>query len=221
MLFLPIALLVFLLFILFFPVLLALVYLHVITLGFEKLGISSGATIFLLFLILIGSCINIPLTKKKLVYSTRPRFFGLFRTPKVEVQGVAINLGGGVLPILLSFYFLFLLWKQGFELEPVLLAIFLMIILSKFLARVVPGTGISLPAFIPPIFSAISALILAPPGFAAPTAFVAGVLGTLIGADILNLGRARKYGGYLSIGGAGVFDGIFLVGIVSALLAGF
>ena len=217
MLFIPIALLIFLLFILFFPVLLILVYFHIVTLGFEKLGISSSATIFLLFLILVGSCINIPLTKKKLVYSTRPRFFGLFRVPKVEVQGVAINLGGGVLPILLSFYFLFLIWKAGFELTPVLTAIFLMIILSKFLARVIPGAGITLPFFIPPIFSAIFALILAP-GFAAPTAFVAGVLGTLIGADILNLRKARKYGGYLSIGGAGVFDGIFLVGIVSALL---
>jgi len=110
--------------------------------------------------------------------------------------------------------------EQGFELKPVLIATFLMIILSKFLSRVIPGVGISLPAFIPPIFSAIFALILAP-SFAAPTAFVAGVLGTLIGADILNLRKFQKYGGYLSIGGAGVFDGIFLVGIVSALLASF
>lgn len=219
MIFIPIALLIFLLFILFLPVLLVLVYLHITTLGFEKLGISSNTTIFLLFLILIGSCINIPLTKKRLVYSTRPRFFGLFRVPQVEIQGVAINLGGGIIPVLLSFYFLFLLGKQGVELTPVLVAIFFMIILTKFLARVVPGKGITLPFFIPPIFSAVFALILTP-GFAAPTAFVAGVLGTLIGADILNLGRARKYGGYLSIGGAGVFDGIFLVGTVSALLAG-
>jgi uncharacterized membrane protein len=220
MVFIPIALLIFLLFILFLPVLLILVYFHIVTIGFENLGISSGTTIFLLFLILIGSCINIPLTKKKLIYSTRPRFFGLFRVPRVEVQGIAINLGGGIIPILLSFYFLFLLWKQGIELTPVWVAIFFMIILTKFLARVVPDRGIALPFFIPPIFSAVFALILAP-GFAAPAAFVAGVLGTLIGADILNLGKARKYGGYLSIGGAGVFDGIFLVGIISALLTGF
>jgi uncharacterized membrane protein len=219
MIFIPIALLIFLLFILFLPALLALVYFHIVTLGFERLGISSGTTIFLLFLILIGSCINIPLTKKKLVYSSRPRFFGLFHVPQVEVQGVAINLGGGLLPILLSLYFLFLLWRQGAELAPVLVVTFLMIILAKFLSRVIPGKGIALPFFIPPIFSAVFALILVPE-FAAPTAFVSGVLGTLIGADILNLRSARKYGGYLSIGGAGVFDGIFLVGIVSALLAG-
>ena len=95
-----------------------------------------------------------------------------------------------------------------------------MIIICKFLARIIPGIGISLPFFIPPIFSAIFALILAP-DFATPCAFISGVLGTLIGADILNLPKAQKYGGFISIGGAGVFDGIFLVGIVSALLAGF
>jgi len=220
MIFIPIAFLIFLLFILFLPILLILVYFHIVTLGFEKLGIPNSATIFLLFLILIGSVINIPLTKKRLVYVVRPRFFGLFKVPRVEVQGVAINLGGAVIPILISFYFLFLGWRLAFDLRSIFIAVFLMIIVCKFLARVVPGVGITLPSFIPPIFSAIFALILVP-SFAAPTAFVAGVWGTLIGADILNLPKIRKYGGYLSIGGVGVFDGIFLVGIVSALLAGF
>lgn len=140
--------------------------------------------------------------------------------PKIEVQGVAVNFGGAIVPILLSFYFLLLGWRAGFDLEPVLIATILMIVICKFLAKVVPGTGISLPALIPPIFSAIVALILTSQ-FAAPCAFIAGTSGVLIGADILNLKRVQKYGGFLSIGGAGVFDGIFLVGIVSALLAGF
>lgn len=220
MFFLPIAFLIFVLFILFLPILFLLVYFHVVTLGFEKLGISPEVTLFLLFLILIGSAINIPLTKKRLVYVERPRFFGLFKVPKIEVQGIAINFGGAVIPILISFYFLFLGWKSGIDLKPVLIATILMIIISKFLARIIPGIGISLPAFIPPIFSAILALILLPE-FAAPTAFIAGALGTLIGADLLNLRKVQKYGGFLSIGGAGVFDGIFLVGIISALLTGF
>lgn len=220
MVFIPIALLIFLAFILFLPVLAVLIYFHVITIGFERLGISPEATFFLLLLILVGSCINIPLTRKKLIYFSKPRFFNFFRAPRVEVHGIAVNLGGAVLPVLLSFYFLLLLWKGGFELKPVLIATILMVVLSKIIARVVPGKGITLPFFIPPFFSAIFALILAP-GFAAPTAFVAGVLGTLIGADFLNLRKVRRYGGYLSIGGAGVFDGIFLVGIVSSLLAGF
>jgi len=94
-----------------------------------------------------------------------------------------------------------------------------MVVLAKILARVAPGKGVSLPAFLPPLLAALFALILTP-DFAASTAFISGTLGVLIGADLLNLKKARSGGGYLSIGGAGVFDGIFLVGIVSALLAG-
>ncbi|MCH7552064.1 DUF1614 domain-containing protein, partial [Patescibacteria group bacterium] len=46
-------------------------------------------------------------------------------------------------------------------------------------------------------------------------------LGVLIGADLLRLPKVMKGEvGIMSIGGAGVFDGIFLVGIVAALLAG-
>ncbi|MCX6759153.1 MAG: DUF1614 domain-containing protein [Candidatus Nealsonbacteria bacterium] len=220
MIFLPIGCLIFVLFILFLPILFILGYFHILTLGFEKLGISPEATLFLLLAILIGSAINIPLGKKKLIYVQEPRFFGLWHVPKIKAQGMAINLGGALIPILLSFYFLYLTWLQGLEIKPILIATALMIIVSKFLARVIPGVGISMPALIPPIFSAIFALIFAP-NFAAPCAFVAGTMGVLIGADILNLKKAQKYGGFLSIGGAGVFDGIFLVGIVSALLTGF
>lgn len=44
-------------------------------------------------------------------------------------------------------------------------------------------------------------------------------MGTLVGGDLLNLGKARNLGaGTVSIGGAGVFDGIFLVGIFSVAL---
>ena len=220
MFFLPIGCLIFLLFILFLPILFILGFFHIVTIGFEKLGVSPEATIFLLLAILIGSTINIPLTRQKLVRVEEPIFFGLFRAPRIKTQAIAINLGGAVIPILLSFYFLYLGFRAGFELQPILIATILMIMICKFLARIIPRIGISLPFFIPPIFSAIFALILAP-DFAAPCAFISGVLGTLIGADILNLPKAQKYGGFISIGGAGVFDGIFLVGIVSALLAGF
>ena len=219
MLFLPIAFIVFILFILFLPLLFVLGYFQIITWGFEKLGISPEITLFLFLAILLGSLINIPLGRKKIIYIEESRFFGFWKVPKLGIEGLAINLGGAVIPILISFYFLFLSWKSGFDLKPILIATVLMIVVSKFLARTVPEKGISLPAFIPPIFSAIFAMILSPE-FSAPCAFVSGTLGTLLGADVLNLRKIRKYGGFLSIGGAGVFDGIFLVGIVSALLAG-
>jgi uncharacterized membrane protein len=57
---------------------------------------------------------------------------------------------------------------------------------------------------------------------AAALAYVSGSLGTLIGADLLNLDAVPGLGAPVaSIGGAGTFDGIFLTGIMAVLLAGF
>ena len=54
----------------------------------------------------------------------------------------------------------------------------------------------------------------------APVAFVAGVLGPLVGADLMLLKDiTRVSAGMLSIGGAGTFDGIVLSGMLAALLA--
>ena len=48
----------------------------------------------------------------------------------------------------------------------------------------------------------------------------AGVLGPLIGADLLHLREIEKIAtGVASIGGAGTFDGIILSGIMAAYLA--
>jgi Protein of unknown function (DUF1614) len=56
---------------------------------------------------------------------------------------------------------------------------------------------------------------------AAPLAYVGGSLGTLIGADLLNLDKVQGLGAPVaSIGGAGTFDGIFLTGILAVLIAG-
>ena len=50
-------------------------------------------------------------------------------------------------------------------------------------------------------------------------AYVGGTLGTLLGADILNLGKIRNLGAPVaSIGGAGTFDGVFLSGLIAVLL---
>jgi uncharacterized membrane protein len=88
------------------------------------------------------------------------------------------------------------------------------------MAYPVPGIGIGVPIFIPPLFTAAVALIISRE-FAPPLAYIAGSLGTLIGADLLNLGKIQGLGAPVaSIGGAGTFDGIFVTGIVSVLLAG-
>src|SRR5260221_475610 len=83
----------------------------------------------------------------------------------------------------------------------------------------VPGVGIAIPVFYPPAIAAIVALSLSR-RYAAPLAYACGSLGTLIGADLMNLGRMRGLGApVMSIGGAGTFDGIFVVGLMAVLLA--
>lgn len=51
-------------------------------------------------------------------------------------------------------------------------------------------------------------------------AYIGGSLGTLIGADLLNLDKLQGLGAPIaSIGGAGTFDGVFLTGVVAVLIA--
>jgi uncharacterized membrane protein len=81
------------------------------------------------------------------------------------------------------------------------------------------GVGIAVPVFVPPVVAAGTALLLSRQS-APALAYVSGSLGTLIGADLLNLGRVQGLGApVVSIGGAGTFDGIFLTGILAVLLA--
>ena len=89
------------------------------------------------------------------------------------------------------------------------------------MATPIPGVGISVPTFAPPLLAAVVALALSR-RFAAPLAYIGGSLGVLIGADLLNLGLLRSLGAPVaSIGGAGTFDGIFLTGVIAVLLASF
>jgi uncharacterized membrane protein len=92
--------------------------------------------------------------------------------------------------------------------------------LTHYLARPVVGLGIAVPLFIPPLSAALVALLLTP-AQAPLTAYVAGTVGTLIGADLLNLHKLTGLRAPVaSIGGAGTFDGVFITGIMAVLLAG-
>ena len=85
--------------------------------------------------------------------------------------------------------------------------------------------GVAVPFFAPPLISALlgsAAVIigLAPSGAAAAVVYVTGSVGTLIGADILNLRKIAQLGAPVaSIGGAGTWDGVFLCGLLASVLA--
>jgi len=130
---------------------------------------------------------------------------------------IAVNMGGAVIPALLSLYLLVKnrMWRNGLVATAVITAIIHM------LAYPVPGVGIAVPVLVPPIATALVAVLIAREN-AAALAYVSGSLGTLIGADLLNLDTVRGLGApVVTIGGAGTFDGIFLTGIMAVLLAGF
>ena len=94
-----------------------------------------------------------------------------------------------------------------------------MTLVTHWLARPVKGVGIAMPAFIPPLVAALVSVILSH-DYAPVLAYVGGTLGTLIGADILNIDKIKNLGAPVaSIGGAGTFDGIFMSGIMAVLLA--
>jgi len=194
-------------------------FFNLIAISFTSLGLSPLGALFLLLAVMLGSTVNIPVSSTEIILEDNrgrawPGFL-FYYPPRTARQVIYVNLGGAVIPALFSLYLLF----TRAPLWPTLLATLAMVIVSKRLAKPVPGLGISLPVFIPPLLAAILALGLSPDN-SAPVAYVAGVLGTLIGADLLNIPQFKNLGSQVvSIGGAGVFDGIFLVGIIAALLS--
>jgi len=126
-----------------------------------------------------------------------------------------LNVGVALIPILVSLY---LLVQTGMY-RRMLIGVSVVAAVVHSLAQIVPGVGIAVPMIVPPLVAAGVALPLA---FrrAPPLAYVSGSMGTLIGADLLNLGKIARLGApVVSIGGAGTFDGVFLTGILAGLLA--
>jgi uncharacterized membrane protein len=219
----PIGLLFFLAFWFLFAVLVALVEIGILQYVFESMGISRRYMLTLLLLCLLGSYINIPIAQFPGQHERAGEvvdFYGMRYVVPVIVNSpgtvIAVNVGGAVIPVVLSLYLIFKHRLYG----PSLLAVAIVTIVVHLMARPVHGVGIAVPIFIPPLITVIVALMLSRWN-PAPLAYIAGSLGTLIGADLLNLDKVRGLGAPVaSIGGAGKFDGIFLTGVVAVLLAG-
>lgn len=198
-----------------------LVQINIIALAFAKIGIPGQYVFLALFATLIGSFINIPVKKipqSTMTTETRVSYFGLpYAVPGWRRQEtvLAVNLGGAVIPALLSVY---LLVKTGLW-STALIATAILTFVTYRLAKPVKGLGIALPVFVPPVLAALVSIVVAY-SHAPIVAYISGTLGTLIGADLLNINRVRDLGAPVaSIGGAGTFDGIFLNGILAVLLA--
>ncbi len=193
-----------------------------------KLGLSAGASLAVVIAMFIGGLFNIPLKRVPRVMSVDTAPLGLygagrifpqwFRQPSSTV--IAVNVGGCVIPCMLVAYELSRIAGRG----PAALwitagAVAVNAGLCFRLARPVPNVGVVLPPLVPALAAAACGFIFMRE-FAPPVAFTAGVLGPLVGADLLNLRRIVHGGaGIISIGGAGTFDGIVLSGLFATLLS--
>jgi uncharacterized membrane protein len=209
--------------VLLFAGLIIIVQLRILRYAYMRLGVGPGTALLLLFGSLIGSYFNIPVT---VLPGTPVRsdeiveYFGMrYVVPLVTSWPgtvLAVNVGGAVIPTLMSAYLVvrYQLWLRA------VLATAAIAFVIHSMATPVPGIGIAVPVFAPVVTTAILAFILSRE-YAAPLAYIGGSMGTLLGADLLNLDKISGLGAPVaSIGGAGTFDGIFLTGILAVLLAG-
>ena len=137
---------------------------------------------------------------------------------------VGINMGGAVIPIILSAY---LTIKKKLELYKVAIGIAIVSVVTFFVAYPDPSRGIVSPFpdfLLPAIFASIVSIVLLWKNFrkAAPLAYISGTIGVLIGADVFRLSGLLAYEASKPtpavIGGAVVFDMVFITGILAVIL---
>lgn len=168
--------------------------------GFSMVGITPAEVLVLLFLAPFLGWLNIPLFT----------FDGLL---------VGVNGAGFLIPVLLSIRFLVtgrLPWWKG------IVGIGVVTGVAYALAVVEPDTGVLVPALPIAGTALLVGVLLA--GRASkevgPVTYASGALGTVIGADVLNLAaiaRSVPDGQAAVLGGAGTLDAIYLVALVAVL----
>ena len=201
----------------------------------HSLGVSPRTVLLIFLLSLFGSNINIRVgeveTRRPILTYREIYFFGIkWLLPEIRYGSrtiVTLNIGGALIPILFSLYLLFYVIplhevNATIAYLKILIAFILITIVVHSVARPIRGLGIATPSLIPPLITAVVAALLYTLYVKTNPfiiAYVAGTLGTLVGADLLNLNKISELGSpIVSIGGAGTFDGIYITGIMAVLL---
>ena len=185
-----------------FAVLFYVVYI-IIASAFEEVGFKSWEAGIIVFSCIIFRWVNLPIIK-----------YGKWI--------IAINVGGALIPILISIYLMISRKVAG-------RSIIGMVIVAYFAYNVTHVTKAGVVAtfpywLIPPIAASMYSILVAIKNKkkAASTAYSSGTIGVLIGADLLHLKELlqieTKNVTVASIGGAAIFDMIFLTGIIAVLI---
>ncbi|MDH3365299.1 MAG: DUF1614 domain-containing protein [Thermoplasmata archaeon] len=156
-------------------------------------------------------------------------FLGWITIPLFPYNGwwVGISIGGALIPLVICGRVI----RSGrVGLAESAIGIVIVSYVTYFVTRAEEGTGIV--AEIPWAFApALAAGLYSMSTFwmrmskAAPLAYVSGVVGTLVGADVFRLNEVLAFAppeegvGILSIGGANIFDMVYLTGIIAVVIA--
>ena len=146
-------------------------------------------------------------------------FLGGIPIPLFPYNGwwVGISIGGALIPLILCAY---LAYTKRVNLVELLIGVVIVAYISYFVTRPEAGVGIvaDLPlAFMPALAAGLFALstFWIDIGRAAPLAYSSGIIGTILGADLLHLPEMLSFTVILSIGGANIFDMVYITGIVA------
>jgi len=208
--------------------------------AFSKLGLTPAQGVLMLIAILLGRMINIPVhTSERLVVVTRPRSmsFGMDeggRPVRIEEEAeselkkqvFALNVGGFVMPLLLSVTFIIrqhMIFQAG-GVYPWIGFVLLMVAAGCYaMSKPDPFTGMRIPLVLPALITFLCVYFIVPPEYRPVAAYVAGTMGAVLGGNVIPLlvPRFRNRVGtqMVSIGGPGTFGGVFVAGILSVLLA--
>lgn len=208
--------------------------------AFSKLGLTPAQGVLMLIAIMVGRMINIPvLTSERLVVVPGPRSVRFSvdeagrpvrveQEPAGEVrkQVFAVNVGGLVLPFLLSVTFL-IRQHMVFQSDGVYpwIGFVLVMVAGGCYAMAKPDvlTGIRIPLVLPALITFLCVYFFVPEPFRPVAAYVAGTMGAILGGNLIPLlsKRFRNSVGtpMVIIGGPGTFGGVFVAGILSVLLA--
>lgn len=177
----------------------------------KALSLSSTTATIILIASIVGSYINISIkevkSRRPILTLRRISFFGVeWVLPELSTGErrtvIALNVGGAAVPVLVSAYLLFYLLPTRdpnplISHAKVLVALILVAIVMNRVSRPVPGLGIATPALMPAMTTATVSLALyelIAPSNPFIICYVSGIMGTLIGADILNLDKIPDLG---------------------------
>lgn len=204
------------------PILIFYIAYLIVTKAFRYMGFSSIEAV----IIVIGSLIlGIPWSIKLFNLQITNVLANIYLFTYGN-WNVGINMGGALIPIGLSIYLYF---KKNIEWKKILIGISIVAVVTYLVTYPDPTKGIvaKLPlGLIPAVFASIISVILLHKDFrkAAPLAYISGTIGVLIGADVFHLiellNHSIKTPTNAVIGGANVFDMVFITGIIAVIVDG-